>query len=164
MASSTSVNPLGSVLPNAGGSFAVQENEMGPNVLGTSTMKKGFLQVTQVTLTAAQIIAMNGTPVTLLAAPGAGLCYVIESIEFRFTATATQFTGGGAVTFQYSGGAAVANTIAAAVITSASSSDTVRVGIDATATLNAALVVTNATAAFAAGTGTALITFAYRII
>lgn len=163
MASSTSVNPLGSVLPNAGGSFAVQENEMGPNVLGTSTMKKGFLQVSQVTLTAAQIIAMNGTPVTLLAAPGAGLCYVIESIEFRFTA-GTQFTGGGAVTFQYHTGGAVANTIAAAVITSASSSDTVRVGIDATAVLNAAIEVTNATAAFAAGTGTALITFAYRII
>lgn len=163
MPSSTSLNNAATAFPNFGGSYAVAEQEIQAGALGTSVMKKGFLQVTQVTLTAAQIIAMNGTPVSLLPAPGAGLCYVVESIEFRFTA-GTQFTGGGAVTFQYSGGAAVANTIAAAVITSASSSDTVRVGIDATATLNAALVVTNATAAFAAGTGTALITFAYRII
>src|SRR5262249_47448648 len=77
-----------------------------------------------VPLTSANILGMFGTPVTILAAPGAGKALVVRKILLAFTA-GTQYASGGVVTFQYSGGAAVhAASIPASVITSAASSNT----------------------------------------
>jgi len=116
-------------------------------------------------LSSAQILALNATPVTLVAAPGAGNQIVIDNIEFKMVTTATAYSGGGNVTFQYSGGNAVTNNIAAAVVTAgAGTSYTIRQGIDVTAANNTAVTVTNASGAFSTGTGTAVVTTKYRII
>ena len=63
----------------------------------------------EINLTAANIVAMNTTPVEVVPAPGAG--YVLEFISAALIYdydTAT-YTGGGDVTLEYSGGAAVSN-------------------------------------------------------
>lgn len=124
-----------------------------------------------VNLTSAQIIAMNATPVSVLPAPGAGLALIIESILFEMTTTSTQFTGGGVVTFPYHGGAVAthAGSVPAATVTTTAGTTNTLLGgaVAANGTVvpaNTGVDVTNATAAFAAGTGTAKVQVKYRIV
>ena len=135
---------------------------------GTGTFTGGAGSTT-VNLTAAQIIAMNATPVSLVPAPGAGMATIVDNITFKMVTTATAFTGGGAVEFRYTNGSGTKVTadVAAAVVTAGAGTSFTNVrGIEAslTATANAAIVVTNATAAFAAGTGTAVVTIDYHVV
>lgn len=118
------------------------------------------------TLTAANLIAMYTTPVEIIAAQGAGKSIVVQKLTFSITRTSTAFTGGGAVIFQYAatangaGTQALDSTIAAAVVTGAAGvSKSFRNGAvisDSanTVTENVGLFISNATAVFAAGTGT----------
>lgn len=128
-----------------------------------------------VALTAANIIAMYTTPVALIAAPGAGKSIVVQKVAFTITRTSTAFTGGGAAIIQYAatangaGTQALDSTLAATVITG-SSGTTVSfrngaVVSDAasTVTQNVGLYISNATAVFAAGTGTATVDLWYYI-
>ena len=133
---------------------------------GTFTGGEGVIHVP---LTAAQIIAMNATPVSLIAAPGAGMAIIVDNITFKMVTTATAFTGGGAVEFRYTNGsgAKVSADVAAAVVTAGAGTSFTNVrGIEAsvTAVANAAIVITNATAAFAAGTGTAVVSIDYHVL
>jgi len=124
-----------------------------------------------VPLTAAQLIAMNATPVSLIAAPPAGYSVVVDNILFVITTTATQFTGGGAVTFPYHGGSVNAHTgsIPASVVTAGAGTTLTQLGpatgANGTTVPTATGVdITNATAAFAAGTGTAKVVIDYRVV
>lgn len=136
---------------------------------GTLTQNGIVKQSTTVSLTAAQIIAMGTTPIELIAAPGAGKAIIVDNITFKMVRTATAFTGGGAVEFRYTdaSGAKVTADVAEALIDTAGAATAfanVR-GIEASITpvANAAIVITNATAAFAAGTGTAVLTIEYHV-
>jgi hypothetical protein len=125
---------------------------------------------TTVALTAAQIIAMGTTPVVIIAAPGANKIIIVDGITFEMTRTGTAFTGGGAVEFRYTdaSGAKVSADIAATVITTGGAGvEYNRVGglvSSFTPVVNAAIVIRNATAAFAAGTGTARLFLRYHIL
>jgi hypothetical protein len=127
--------------------------------------------VVQVPLTAAQIIAMYTTPVTILPAPAAGTAILVSQIAVELDLTATAFTGGGVVHFYYHGQTAeiMAQTIAAATVnggtgqsiyilepvqTAGGSVVTPAVGID----------ITNASGVFATGTGTAKVTVWYSLV
>ena len=127
-----------------------------------------MLQKAVVTLTAAQILAMYGTPQSILPAPAAGQVLVIDQIIAQMKPGATQFTGGGAVTFQYHGTAIVPHSanIPAATITSAAGSENVVPPPTGTIQPPAAtgLDITNATAAFATGNGTLVVTVFYSLI
>jgi hypothetical protein len=123
-----------------------------------------------IALTAAQIIAMGTTPVSLIAAPGAGRVIIVDNITFKMVRTATAFTGGGAVEFRYTdaSGAKVTADVAEAVVDTAGAATefaNVR-GIEASLTpvANAAIVITNATAAFATGTGTAVVSIDFHVV
>lgn len=129
----------------------------------------GAKQTVTVTLSAAQIIAMGTIPVSLIAAPGVGKCIIVDNVTFKMVTTATAFTGGGAVEFRYTdaSGTKVTADVAAAVITAGAGTSFTNVrGIEAslTGTANAAIVIRNATAAFAAGTGNATITIEYHVV
>jgi|GEM_PF-162629 predicted RecA/RadA family phage recombinase len=127
-----------------------------------------LIQKAVVTLTAAQIMAMYGAPVSILPAPAAGQVLVIDQIIAQMKPGGTQFTGGGVVTFQYHGTAVVPHSgnIPVATITSAAASENVVPPPTGTIQPPAAtgLDITNATAAFATGNGTLVVTVFYSII
>jgi hypothetical protein len=129
---------------------------------------------TTLALSAANIIAMYATPVAIVAAvPGKAI--VIDSMSFDITRTSTAFSGGGVVAVQYDStangaGTATTATIAATVVTGAAGRTiTARIPVVqsdiATASITGiGLYISNATAAFAAGTGTASVKIAYHLV
>lgn len=121
------------------------------------------------TLTTANITGMNGTPVTVIPAPASNLALVIDVIMFQMKPGATQFTGGGAVTFVYHGGSVNphAGNVPAATVTSASASETQLPPPSAAIVIppGTGLDITNATAAFATGNGSAVVKiFAHLVV
>lgn len=131
--------------------------------------------VVVVNLTAAQLIAMYAAPVLVVPAV-AGKAILVDSVEFVITRTATAFTGGGVVAVQYDstvngGGTATHATIAATVVTGAAGTTyTQRIAavagqsdIASASIAGKGLYISNATAAFAAGTGTAVLTVRYHL-
>lgn len=154
---------------NSAGTVKSALNYQGGIVLGGAT--KVAQSVAQVTLTAAQIIAMFTTPVAILPAPAAGQAYVVHQITVELNLTATAFTGGGVVHFYYHGLTVelMAQTIAAATIQGGAAQTIWTLQPVATAggsviTKELGIDITNATAVFAAGTGTAVVTIRYSTI
>jgi hypothetical protein len=128
-----------------------------------------------VSVTAAEIIAMYTTPKALIAAAGAGKSIVITRAVFRIVRSSTAFTGGGAAIIQYNSTAngagtnACDSTMASTVITGAAgTTETARNGavlsdVASTAIQNVGIYLSNATAVFAAGTGTATVELWYVV-
>jgi hypothetical protein len=122
-----------------------------------------------VSLSAANILAMNGAPVTLIPAPGANRIIIVDHILVKVVRTSTQFANGGAVEFRYTNGAGakVSADMSATLITGAAGTAYAAVrGVttELTPVANAPVVITNATAAFITGTGTAKVYIQYRIV
>jgi hypothetical protein len=126
-----------------------------------------------ITITAAQIIALNTTPITLVAAPGAGLALVLEGIVLEVNRTATAFTGGGAVGPVYAGATGTfltANQVAAADVTTGGAGQVNRFLTPASPagglaiSANTAIQLFAATANFAAGTGTIKAFVTYSVV
>lgn len=146
----------------------VGTNELQDDAVTSAKIDETVVQAVKVTLSAANIIAMNATPVTLIAAPGANKAIIVDEAVFHFQVGATQFTAGGAVSIEYADANdnLLASTLAASVITGAS--DAVRKidGADGslTVTANKAVEITNATAAFADGDGTMDVYLRYRVL
>lgn len=143
----------------------------------TTTLNPALAKTTTVSLTAANIAAMFSVPVQLLAAPGAGKFISVDSITFSMTPTTTSFTAGGVVNFYYhntsvtaagvlpagyvtTGAAGVANPYVVSGIALAAASTNQPYGV----LTNLGLDISNATAAFATGTGTAKVYVNYQII
>ena len=131
----------------------------------------GTLLTKTVALTAAQLISMYTTPIVVIPAVTGKKIYV-DTVDFDIVRTATAFTGGGVVDVQIDSTANGAGTIvhadiAAAVVTgSAGTSHTHRTSSDLSDIADASLTgkglyISNKTAPFAAGTGTASVTVRY---
>jgi hypothetical protein len=137
------------------------------NGITSSQIEKALIQRITVPLSSANLLAMNATPVEVIPAPGAGLTICIIDVLFTMVRTATAYANGGTVVLNYATGPVAAiNTIAAAVLTTAgaATTKTSRKGIDAAAVANDAIVITNGTAPFITGTGTASLDIIYRIV
>jgi len=139
--------------------------------VGSSALNPLVQQVAQVSLTAANLIAMYTTPVNILPAPGAGKVLIIDAITFQFKHGSSQFTGGGAVSFVFHGTAVTPHTgTVAAGVVQAASDDVQYLGpntsaaVDLQTAINLGLDIKNATAAFAAGNGTAIVTVWYSVL
>jgi hypothetical protein len=144
-------NPLSIAVPGCGGSGSLGVQSTDCSI--------GLIQSAINTFTPAQIQGMNATPLTLVPAPGAGLSIIVDWIAFKYIYAGTVFASGGAISFQYSGGASVTTTVPAATLTTAASA-TIAVGnlaADVTAVINTAVTMTNATGAFTGGTGASVI-------
>src|SRR5690348_3710775 len=147
-----------------------------PNTPSPASVTSGLLdpqliQLATVNVTSANILAMNGAPVTVLAAPGAGKAIIVDSILFEMTTTSTQYANGGVVQFVYHGGSVqvTGNTIPAATVTATAGTTNTLVGSGSPSNgivvaANTAIDITNATAAFITGTGTAVLKIWYSII
>lgn len=135
------------------------------NAAGDSNEFSNIMLEKTVTLTAADVIAMSATPKLILAGTSGKTIYIHRCV-FTFNTTSTQFTGGGAAVIQYdTSNTAAINTVAASFFTAAAGTAKVmRNGIDVTASAGQGLEITNATAAFAAGTGTVQIKIYYTLV
>jgi hypothetical protein len=125
------------------------------------------LRAVQVTLTAAQIITLHSVPVLLVAAPGAGKALIVDAMLFQFKYGTVQMTGGGATSAVYHGATTnlLAGSVAAATITAAANA-TISAGSLATAlavTTNVGVDLYAASADFAAGDSTAVVTLWYTL-
>lgn len=140
----------------------------------TSVAWSSEVLVKKVSLTAANLIAMYAAPVEIIPAVQ-GKAIIVDSVDFVITRTSTAFTGGGVVALQYKNtangaGTATHATIAATVVTGAAGTTyTARIPVVLSDVASAdiagiGLFLSNATAAFAAGTGTAEITVRYHLI
>lgn len=114
-------------------------------------------------LTAAQIIAMYTTPVEVMPAPGVGKAIVVEHFVWSLDAGGTAFTGGGVVSLAINS-VAQTSTIAATNVTSSTDIIAKAGGAAGVVASNTGVTISNATAAFAAGTGTAKVTIIGHIV
>jgi hypothetical protein len=156
----TGNNPLSTAMPNCGGSYGIQSTDC----------SNQLVQSYSILLTPAQIDVMYTTPIVLLPQPVTlGLLatngYAVDNVTFKYIYGGTVFTGGGAISFQYSGGATVVTTIAATALTTAANS-AFYLGGNTTTTipLNTAVTMTNATGVFAAGSGSVQVVVNYTVI
>lgn len=121
----------------------------------------------RVTLTSAQILALHGTPITLLPSPGTGYYHDVDSIMCLVKFNTTQYTGTNAVEFRYTDGSGVKVTgdAAAAWLNNASTRvDKVIGAAVAVAVANAPVVAVVPTANPAAGDSTVTFDIAYRTV
>lgn len=147
---------------------AISTAEIADGAVTSPKISSDVIQVATHNLTAAEIIGMSVTPVSLVPAV-AGKTIVVDDICLKMTTTATAFTGGSAVELRYTdgSGAKVSADIAAAVITAgAGTSYTINKSIvtSLTGVVNSPIVMTNATTPFADGTGTGVVTVRYHLI
>lgn len=134
-----------------------------------STSGGGQVQTVVIPLTSANILAMNSTPVSLIASPGSGKATRVLDVSLKMTTTSTQYANGGAVEFRYTDGSGTkvtADIAAAVVTTTAGVSYTSVGGIEASLTMvtAAAIVVHNADAPFITGTGSGLLSISYKVV
>ena len=121
----------------------------------------GAVNGVEVSLTAAQIIAMGTTPIEIIAGV-AGVAYEVVGWTPIFDYGTVQFTNGGAVVLEDSATTARSATLAAAVITAAADATTAVAGNVGTLLVGSGIYITNATAPFATGDGVARIKVNYR--
>lgn len=123
----------------------------------------------QITLTAGQITTLHSVPFSLIAAPGANVAINLESLVFQLKFGTVQFTGGGALSAVYHGATGtnlLSGTIPQGTVQAGSSSIT-SAGARATAlalSTNTGVDLFAASADFAAGDSTAIVTVEYDLI
>jgi hypothetical protein len=143
------------------------------NAVTSAKIATNVIQFAAVPMTAAQFNGMFAAPFAIVAAPGAGNTIVVERAVLAHT-FAVAYTGGGVIDLQYGAtingaGPQAAATIAAAAITGdAASSLNMMQGtladLATSVTTNTGLFLSNATAAFATGTGAMTVNIWYRIV
>jgi len=134
----------------------------------------GALKVSQravrVALSAAQIITLHSAPVSLVAAPGAGVALVCQGFIFQLIYNSVQFTGGGAVSPVYHGATTniAAGSVAAATVQAAANYTGFSPGAAGSTALavstNTGIDLLAGTADFAAGNSTAVVTLFYDVV
>lgn len=127
----------------------------------------GIAQRVRVTLSSAQILALNSTPVSLIGAPGANKYISVDEIIAKNTFNSVAYTGANALEVRYTDGSGVKVTgdLAAAFINAASTRVDKAVGAAvAVAVANAAVVAAVPSANPGAGNGTITFDILYRVV
>jgi len=121
-----------------------------------------------VTLTSAQVKALNTTPVTLVPAAGLNTLIIVEHITARVNFITPAYTGANALEFRYTNGSGVKVTVdlPAAFITSAASAyyHAPATGTALVPVANAPIVVSVPTADPATGNSTMTFKIVYRVV
>lgn len=155
------VNKPGTSYPLYGGSLTIQDANG-----QIATYSTHSVQTAKLTLTAAQVKALFTTPMTLIAAPGAG--YIIDVIDVMgyLNYGTTQFTGANDVNIQYTNGSGAAATgvLSHNWLNGSASAAVKAVGVAVTPVANAAIVVAVGTANPGAGDSTVVIEISYRVV
>lgn len=165
--------PIGStgadpVFATIGSTGATITSTLGAGTLNMDVATDLMIHKT-VAVSSANILAMNAAPVELIAAPAAGKNIIVHKVLFTMVTTGTAYANGGVVVFQIGNAAAGAGTettaqIAAAVVTAgAGTSYTTVIPVSYTGTAATGLFISNETAPFITGTGTATADIWYSV-
>lgn len=138
------------------------------NIAG-SNLAEDVVQTTSVTVATGSVLTLNATPVTLVAAPGAGKIVLIEEITCKLVFNSVAYTGSNALEFRYANGsgAKVTADLSSAFLDSASGTNyaTVKGVVTAlTPVANAAVVVFVPTADPGAGNSPLVFKIKYRVV
>lgn len=97
------------------GSESITTSELADNAVTSAKLDVSTIQYAEVSLTNAQMLALRASPVTLVAAPGAGklIEFVSAVLLFDYTAAYTETADNMAIKYTDGSGAAVSNTIEA---------------------------------------------------
>lgn len=161
-----------------GGAANYQEVTLGNGLDFASTaleLKPSYLNMAEVSLTAAQFNGMYATPVQVVAAQGDNTAVIVDSCVLNMTFVSASYAAGGAVGLQYGNsahlaGAPASATEAATDFTGAAASTLFRIGGGlstgalVSAAVNTAVYISNATAAFTTGDGTWKVRVWYKVI
>lgn len=169
---SASAAILGSQLSATAGIVGTQ---LANNTISSTQIAANITQYAKVPMTLANFTGMYAAPFQLVAAPAAGLMIMLESMILEWVYGSAALTAGGAITAQlgntvHAGGTIMSGSIAAADLTGLAASSAEKVGSVLAITANTSLTalglfLSNATAAFATGTGgSANIHIWYRVI
>lgn len=130
----------------------------------------GVVNITT-TLSNAQILALNGTPVQILPAPGATSAWDVIDMVLENKNTGVAYANGGAIQLSYGSGTSVpaSATVAATFLTSPTAAQMIKVAgalasTAATSVLNKAINITCASAEFITGTGTMIVKVQARLL
>jgi hypothetical protein len=158
------------------GSGAVTGSKIAANTVDYANLALDVAATATVALTAAQVNGMYATPVQLIAAPGAGKLIIIDSILWDVAFVSAQYAAGGAIAAQYGNtihgaGPAASATLAAATLNGVAASSflgeagsSTVLDVAKTASLNTAVYISNASAAFTTGDSTVNLYLRYRIV
>jgi len=138
----------------------------GETELRDHLIRGGIMSYKDFKLTSTQMDTLNATPVTLIAAPGAGKALVVEGVYTFIDAGSTAFElGSGTLDFKYTNGsgAQVATSVPNAQVESSSDTQYRSVALAVVPVLNA-VVVAHASADVTAGNGTIYGRVWYRIV
>jgi hypothetical protein len=126
----------------------------------------GIAQRRRITLTSAQILALNTTAITLIPAPGSGKVISVDEIIGKITYVSSAYTGANAMEFRYTNasGAKVTGDAAAAWINSSATAYVKAIAAAVTPVANAAIVASVPTANPAAGDSTITFDILYRVV
>lgn len=153
---------------NLGKSIPIMDKTRENYLIGQNDLDHTILCLESVTLTSANILALTTTPITLVAAPGAGKYVIIESIVVKNVFGTMAYDGTNALEFRYTDGSGVKVTgdIASAFINLASGTrvDVAIASAIAIAVANAAVVVSVPVTNPTAGDGIITISIRYHII
>jgi len=151
---------------------AIATNTSGIAALALNSTIGGTTEISNtykvlVSLSSANLLAMYATPITVIAAPGAGKAIKLKSCVAIFDSTATTYANGGVIYLSYNSTTPITNNVAATFLTAG---DKVY-GLNPLAAagginmlVNTALTITNDTAAFITGTGVARLLIEYEIV
>ncbi|HEX8184409.1 MAG TPA: hypothetical protein VF747_06650 [Blastocatellia bacterium] len=137
--------------------------------IASGKLAEDVARTASVTIPTAQVLTLNATPRTLVAAPGAGKITLIDEITCKLVFNSVAYTGSNALEFRYTNGsgAKVTADISSSFLNSASGTNYSSVkGVTTALTpvANAAVVVFVPTADPGAGNSDLVFTIKYRII
>ncbi|MGA9768275.1 MAG: hypothetical protein WBV94_04490 [Blastocatellia bacterium] len=148
---------------------ALNASNIASGEVATARLAEDVARTTSVTVATGSVLTLNDTPVTLVAAPGAGKVVLIEEITAKLVFNSIAYTGSNAIEFRYTNGsgAKVTADLSAAFLNSSSGTNyaTVKsVTTQLTPVANAAVVVFVPSANPGAGNSPVVFKIKYRIV
>lgn len=146
-------------------------NGIAANSILFSNLDSHIAKTSDITLTNPQLLALFTTPITLVAAQGAGSLIEVMGVTLENVYGTAAFTSGGVISINYKNGGtltAAATTIAATFLTSPTANQSTLLTPALASALssnvvNMPVVITNATGNFATGDGTVIVHCRYRV-